>query len=171
MTTQDENPDNPVSLHPAASPAETPETVSLTIDGQRRAVPPIISGEALYRLAGVSDDQCLYRERQDQPDECLDRNAPSLALRRDDRLSGGPAPGVSITIMVNGRKREVRERRLTFAQILALAFQTVPSGPDWVFTVTYYNGPRSNPKGSLLEGQSVAIQQGMVFNATATDKS
>lgn len=171
MTTQDESPDNPLSPNPTASPVETPETVSLTIDGQRRAVPSAISGEALYRLARVPYGQCLYRERQDQPDECLDRDAPSLALLRDDRLSAGPAPGVAITIIINGRKREVRERRLTFAQILALEYQPVPSGPDWVFTVTYYNGPRSNPSGSLLEGQSVAIQQGMVFNATATDKS
>ena len=26
---------------------------------------------------------------------------------------------------------------LTFMQVVALAFDPVPSGPDWVFTVTY----------------------------------
>jgi hypothetical protein len=60
---------------------------------------------------------------------------------------------------------------LSFDQIVKLAFENPPSGPNIMFTVTYRNGPPKNPEGTLLEGQSVRIKDKMVFNVTPTDKS
>ena len=75
------------------------------------------------------------------------------------------------TIVVNGRKKVVTTEVLTFDQIVALAFDPVPTGPNIVFTITYRRGPRANPEGTLIEGGSVEIKNEMVFNVTATDKS
>ena len=76
-----------------------------------------------------------------------------------------------ITIIVNARKKEVTGTTLSFDQIVALAFDPVPTGPNIMFTITYRRGPHANPEGSLVEGGSVQIKEEMVFNVTATDKS
>ena len=77
-----------------------------------------------------------------------------------------------VTIVVNGREREIEKKtELSFEDVLRLAFDPVPSGPNWVFTVTYRRGHGDKPEGSLLEGQTVKVKDGMIFNVTATDKS
>lgn len=76
-----------------------------------------------------------------------------------------------ITIIVNGRKKEVTTTELSFDQVVALAFNPVPTGPNIMFTITYRAGPSQNREGSLLEGDTVKIKDGMIFNVTETDKS
>lgn len=78
---------------------------------------------------------------------------------------------VTTTIVVNARRKEVIGHSVTFEQVIALAFDPLPSGPNFVFTVSYRNGPTANPQGNLLEGHAVRIKEGMIFHATVTDKS
>ena len=75
----------------------------------------------------------------------------------------------TFTIVVNGREKVVSTRELSFADIVALA--GLPSGPTIVFTVTYRRGHGEKPEGTLVEGDTVKIKDGMIFNVTATDKS
>jgi hypothetical protein len=75
------------------------------------------------------------------------------------------------TIIVNGREKVVASKELTFDQVVALAYDNPPSGPNWVFTVTYRRGHGQKPEGSLVEGGTVKVKEGMIFNVTATDKS
>ena len=75
------------------------------------------------------------------------------------------------TIIVNAQPKVVQGKELTFRQIVSLAFDQPPSGENVVFTVTYRRGRGEKPEGSLLEGDSVKIKEGMIFNVTATDKS
>ena len=56
-------------------------------------------------------------------------------------------------------------------EIAKLAFPTPPEGANILYTVSYEDGPRINPQGSLKEGQSVVVKNWMIFNVTATDKS
>lgn len=74
-------------------------------------------------------------------------------------------------IIVNGREKVVTVKELSFDEIVALAFSPVPSGPNVMFTVTYRHGPHENPEGTLTEGHSVKIKDGMIFNVIQTDKS
>lgn len=77
----------------------------------------------------------------------------------------------SITIIVNGRRKEVTVREISFEQLLNLAFDNNPMpGPNIVFTVTYSKG-EGGKEGTLLPGQTVKIKEGMVFHVTRTDKS
>lgn len=76
-----------------------------------------------------------------------------------------------LTIVVNARPKVVTEKELSFAEIIALAFDTPPSGQNIVFTVTYRRGEGNKPEGSLYDGESVKIKEGMIFNVSATDKS
>ena len=75
-----------------------------------------------------------------------------------------------VTIYINGTPKMVRKERLTFEEIVALAFDSVPTGEGVQFTVQYSRG-NSNNKGSLIEGQSVEIKDGMEFDVTPTNRS
>lgn len=83
----------------------------------------------------------------------------------------GPPQSKHFNIFVNGRKKVATTGELSFAQIVALAFDPVPTGPNILFTITYRHGPHANPEGTLQEGATVTIKDGMIFNVTATDKS
>ncbi len=74
-------------------------------------------------------------------------------------------------VVVNGRVKTVTTDELTFEQVLHLAFDPVPNGPNWVFTVTYRRGDGHQPEGTLKPGESVKVKNGMIFDVTATDKS
>jgi hypothetical protein len=75
------------------------------------------------------------------------------------------------TIIVNGRQKIATTRELTFAQVVELAFDNPVTGPNIVFTITYRRGEGNKPEGTLVEGGTVKVKDGMIFNVTATDKS
>ena len=86
----------------------------------------------------------------------------------------------TITIVVNARQKVVSVSELTpdgeinFDQVIELASDTpgwLSPGPNIVYTVSYRNAAGRPPDDDLLEGRSVKIQDGTIFNATATDKS
>jgi hypothetical protein len=75
------------------------------------------------------------------------------------------------TIIVNTREKVVTEKELTFAQVVALAFDPVPSGPNVVITVTFRRGHGNKPEGTLVQNETIKVKEGMIFNVTSTDKS
>lgn len=83
----------------------------------------------------------------------------------------------NVTIIVNGRERVVSsstlssDSELSFDEVVRLAFDPTPSGPDIMFTVSYRNGAGRPPEGRLVAGQSVKVKDGTVFNVTLTDRS
>lgn len=92
--------------------------------------------------------------------------------RRDDDHGGqGGQQEKETTIIVNGRERTVTGKEVTFDQLVALAFDTPPTGENIVFTITFRRGHGNKPEGSVLEGESVKVKKGMIFNVTPTDKS
>lgn len=76
-----------------------------------------------------------------------------------------------VPIIVNGRKKLVSQLQLTFSEVVGLAFEKPPTGENILFTITYRKGPGDKPEGTLVEGQTVKIREGMIFNVTVTDKS
>jgi hypothetical protein len=82
-----------------------------------------------------------------------------------------PGDDKQFDIVVNGRPKAVPSDELTFDEVLSLAFDPVPTGPNMMFAVTYWNGGGRPPEGTLVHGGRVKIQDGTVFNVTATDKS
>ncbi len=75
------------------------------------------------------------------------------------------------TIIINGRQLQVAGKEISFSQVVALAFPTPPAGQNIMFSVTYRRGHGNKPEGTLVEGQSVRLHEGMIFNVTSTDKS
>lgn len=75
-----------------------------------------------------------------------------------------------VTIIVNTREKVVEKGELSFEEVVALAYDPVPTGPNVLLTVTYHRG-HGNKSGDLLPGGTVKVKDGMVFDVTATDLS
>jgi hypothetical protein len=144
--------------------------VKIFIDQQAYHSPDPTTGAAMYALGNVQPGMELFREvTGDREDPELDNGPEIVHLNQDEHFHSGP-PKV-YKIIVNGRQKEVTTRTLTFDQVVALRPNPVPVGPNVQFTVTYRKGPRKNPEGSMTEGETVRIKEGMIFDVTETNKS
>jgi hypothetical protein len=104
----------------------------------------------------------------------MENHQKELGVDSGDRGRQGPAGDreKTITIIVNGREKTVTERELTFDQVVKLAFDDPPYGPNTLFTITYRkSGNEHQPEGHLVAGGTVKVKKGTIFNVTATDKS
>lgn len=78
----------------------------------------------------------------------------------------------TVTIIVNGRQKTLpKKEELTFEEVVALAFENPPTGDGIQYTVQYTRGHGHKPSGTLVEGQSVKIKEGMEFDVTSTNRS
>jgi len=75
----------------------------------------------------------------------------------------------TFTIIVNGRKREVTDHKLTYQQVVKLAYPDEQPDANIVYTVAYAN-PHGKD-GTLVDGQDVVIKNGMSFNVSKTSRS
>jgi hypothetical protein len=147
---------------------EYADHLRIHIDRESHDSPNPTTGAALYALGGVTEHHDLFRETAgDIEDELIERHTHDLRLKPDEHFYSQKV----FTIIVNTEDKEVTKNRLTFDDVVKLAFETPPSGPNILITVDYGMGPPENPQGSLRKGQSVRIKNRMVFDVSATDRS
>ena len=146
--------------------------VRIHIDQKPYESPNPTTGEALYKLGHVQPGYDLFREvKGDREDPTVENDDEPVHLREDEHFHSDPAQPRKYTIIVRGQKKTVTTKKVSFEEIVKLAFPTPPEGANILYTVSYEDGPRINPQGSLKEGQSVFVKNWMIFNVTATDKS
>lgn len=75
-----------------------------------------------------------------------------------------------VTIIVNAQQKTVAKEQLFFDDVVDLAYPGGPRGATLVYTVAYRRA-RGNKSGTLVEGESVPVKEGMIFDVTQTDKS
>ena len=144
--------------------------VRIHIDEAAYHSPNPTDGEALYALGRVKPGLVLYREvsgdREDQP---VPRSKEHIHLTEDEHFHSGEPHRHEFTIIVNGQKKKVKTRRVSFEQVVKLAFDPVPANS--IFTVTYFNAAHDR-EGSLKAGQKALIKpEGTVFSVTETGQS
>ena len=154
----------------ASENTEHHRKVRIHIDQKPHESPNPTTGEALYVLGDVKTGLDLFREvTGDREDPPVENGPEAVHLKEDEHFhSGPPRP---YTIYVNGEPKEVTTKTVSFAEIVKLAYPVPPKGDNILYTVSYEDGPPSNPQGSMKEGQTVKVKNGMIFNVTATDKS
>lgn len=91
-----------------------------------------------------------------------------LAANSIDENGHRPNPR---TIYVNTRPHEVESNKVTFEELVTLAYPDPSPGTDLTFTITYSRGQGGHGAGSLTPGDSVAIKDGMVFDVIRTLRS
>lgn len=74
-------------------------------------------------------------------------------------------------ITVNTREKTVDHDELFFDEIVRLAFDPVPSGPNVLISIGFRHAAQHPSAGTVPVGGTVTIKNGTAFNVTATDKS
>lgn len=88
----------------------------------------------------------------------------------EEHKDEAPGHNKEFTIYVNGREKAVSEKEISFKEVVVLAFGTYEEKETIVYTVTYSKG-EDKKEGTMTKGTSVKVKEGMIFNATRTDKS
>ncbi|KAA3642039.1 MAG: hypothetical protein DWQ07_25940 [Chloroflexi bacterium] len=76
----------------------------------------------------------------------------------------------TVTIIVNGREKEFTGKKISFKEVVILAFGKYEENDLIVYTVTYKN-KRGRKGGTMVLGDEIRVRDGMIFNADRTDKS
>jgi hypothetical protein len=130
-----------------------------------------IKGEQIKKLGEIPISDELFLKVKDGYKDELIKDNEEVDLARpgiDHFYSKKP----QIIIFVNTREEHWHEAKITYDQVVKLAFPDYnPNNPNVVYTVTYKRGPHQNPEGSMVKGESVFVQNKMIFNVTKTDKS
>lgn len=144
------------------------QEIQIHIDHEPYQSPNPTTGAALYQLGHVPHHYELFREvESNHEDEMIPDDDTRIHLKEDEHFYTQK----EYHIIVNAREKIVTQRELSFNDLVNLAFDTLPTGPNIMFTIVYRKGHAQNPAGTLLEGQSIKIKKGMIFNVTSTDKS
>jgi hypothetical protein len=150
------------------SEAKARTEVHIQINRENVVSPAETKGRALYRLGEIPEGQELFMELEDEAeDRFIPDDATALTLAGGEHFYSQK----TFEIIVNGEQYFIIQKREDFDEVVKLAFPTPPPGSAILYTVAYRKGPRVNPKGTMVAGQSVKLKDGMIFDVTATDKS
>lgn len=139
--------------------------VRIHIDRQPYESPNPTTGTALYLLGKIASHRELFREENGNfEDELVPNNDNKIHLIQDEHFYSEAV----FVVIVNGQEKTVTNKILSYYDVVALAFT---AQPEFKYTITYRKGPQSNRKGTLDEGQSIKIKNGMVFDVVRTNKS
>ena len=89
----------------------------------------------------------------------------------NDQLDAVEKRRRAVTIIVNGRPKKVRKKKVSFDELVDLAFDDPARGPQIVFTITFRKARGRIEEGELDEGQRIKVKEGTVVNVTRTDQS
>jgi len=152
--------------------ADTQDKVRVHIDQHPHHSPNPTTGAALYLLGNVPPGWELFKEVEGNRENIpVPNDGAQLRLAEDEHFHSAEAHKKEFKIIVNAELKEVTQRVLTFDEVVALAYPGSLKGTNVVFTVTYKKAAKPPHEGSLIQGQSVAIRNGTIFNVTKTDKS
>jgi hypothetical protein len=131
-----------------------------------------ITGEQVRKLAGLDKDDQLFLKTSHSSidqlianDDKVDLQEPGIEQfysKQDDK---------QITIIVSGVQKQWDKKKISFKEVVILAYGQYEDRPTMVYTVAYEDGPKQNPEGSMIKGSEVVTKNMMIFHATATDKS
>lgn len=77
----------------------------------------------------------------------------------------------NIIIIVNGEEKEVKKEKISYEEVIMLAFGSYNDSEDVAYTIMYFRGNNEKPNGFLLKGQEVNVKKGMKFNVSKTNRS
>lgn len=82
-----------------------------------------------------------------------------------------PGHDKEFDIFVNTRPKKWKEKKISYEQVIILAYDEYIDNEDNVYSVTYTKGENPHHEGSLTKGRSVPVKDGMIFDVTHTNRS
>jgi len=132
-----------------------------------------IKGSQIRKLGNIPADDDIFLTNVPPYKDDLIKDDEKVDLARPGRehFISKEKP-FEVTISVNGRDKQWKEKTISYEQVVAIAREGKPvQGPVKYYLVTYFDGPPQNPKGELAKGASVFVTNHMMFNAAPSDKS
>jgi uncharacterized protein YegP (UPF0339 family) len=122
------------------------------------------------QVIGTSE---TYKSKQgrDHGVDSVMRNAPNAEIVDLTLANECEDKEKRYDIIVNGRQKVVTEKKLSFFDIVKLAFGEIISDGRKIYTMTFKKGSDEKPEGILVEGDVINVKHGVIFNVSATDKS
>ncbi|NOT20413.1 MAG: hypothetical protein HOP24_09115 [Sideroxydans sp.] len=134
---------------------------------------PTISGADIYTLADIGEDEAVFLEVNGGEDRLIDYDELiDLTTSGIEHFITAPKPALTFEFTVNSRPHVVSDRRVTFEQVVQLAFPGSQSVPNVAFSMTYRHAASKPHAGELGAGGVVEVKnKGTVFNVTKTIQS
>lgn len=74
-------------------------------------------------------------------------------------------------VIVNAREKAWNNDKISYEDVVKLAYGNVPDNPNVIYTIVYKNGVPSKPEGSLVKGAVIYVKNKMIFNVVPSNKS
>ena len=151
----------------------TDRTFKLTLDDvQIEWGKPVMCGAVLYELAKLDNDEAVFLKVKGGEDRLIGQEEMiNLTKPGIERFITAPKASLTFEIIVNSRPKTVPDRKVTFEQVVQLAFPGQHAA-NVVFSMTYRHAASKPHAGELGTGGSVEVkQEGTVFNVTQTVQS
>lgn len=130
-----------------------------------------IMGAEIRKLGNISKDEDIFLVINGWPDEPItDDKEVNLARPKLEHFYS-KEKCLEFTIIVNGEAKTWSLKKISFKEVIILAFGSINENPNVTYTVAYEDGPIENIEGSMIKETIVYIKNKMIFHATATDKS
>jgi hypothetical protein len=145
--------------------------LELTINGkQYEWHQQYITGAEIRKLGNISlqDDIFLAIKKPWEDESITDEKQVNLARPEIEHFY---SKAKEVIIVVNGTPHKWNKEKISFKEVVVLAFGEFIDKPTMVYTVAYEDGPKQNHEGSMFVHQEVFVKYKMIFHATATDKS
>lgn len=91
--------------------------------------------------------------------------------KNEGGYENAPEKNKEFNILVNAREKIWTEKKISFDEIVILAFGLISTDPNVSYTVTYKKGDNNKPEGIIVKGDEVKLKDGMRFNVTQTNRS
>lgn len=131
-----------------------------------------ISGAEIRVLGEIpTDDEIFLAIKKPWEDEPINDDTKVNLARPEIEHFFSKAKHGEVTIIVNGTPKKWVSKKISFKELIILAYGNYNESPTMVYTVAYEDGPKQNPEGSMIKDSTVFVINHMIFHATATDKS
>lgn len=142
----------------------------ITINSKKHEWPePSITGRDIRKIGDIppEDEIFLKKPKEDEPVEDADK----VDLSKEGVEHFYSEKHKEVVILVNGTEHKWPRKKISFIEVIKLAFGVYHDNPNWIYTVAYEDGPKQNPEGSMIKGQEVFVKHRMIFHVKATDQS
>ena len=128
-------------------------------------------GEDIKRMAHVPLEFDLYLVIPGFQDELIENGTRVNMARPGIERFVSRKHEQTITIIVNGQPKPYNEDKVSYEQIVRIAFPNPAPGTERGYTVSYTDGPHQNVEGVMSLHSVVFVKHNMKFNVTPTHKS
>lgn len=80
-------------------------------------------------------------------------------------------PSHEVTLIINTRPRDWAVKKITYEEVVSLAFPNDTQDSNISYTVRYSRGHDGHGNGTLTATKDVPVKEGMVFDVTRTVRS